>query len=210
MAQRCFHHRATTCNRCCLRSEDYALYAQRVSESLVAVAPVNQPTSITHYYLADSETGGTRRTVPAQRKNFEVLRNSIVADGVTLERVGVSLYDSGFYACTGLLRFDGGPDGALLGANVVLRVRAYSGAPQHPGTLTNMRLLWETERPMWVPRGEAKSISLLPVPLPSRANGAVTRVGLTDSWPHPVTQMIIQHFDETTHLEIVLERCKDR
>ena len=209
-AQRCFRHRATTCNRCCLPSRDYALYAQRVSASAVAIASVDQPSAITHHYLAHAEAGTERRALSVLRKDYSVLQNSIVADDVTLERIGVSLYGTGLYACTGLLRFDGGPDGSLLGANVVVRVRAYSGAPQHPGALTNMRLLWETERPMWVHRGEAKSVSLLPEPLPTRGNGAEVRVRVAESGPHPLTEMICQHFDETTHLEIVLERCKDR
>ncbi len=208
VAQRCLPHRARTYNRCCLPSRDYALYAQRVSESVVAVASAEQPTPITHY-LVKTDEEGTRQAVPVLRKDFGVLRNSIIADDVALERMGLSLYNTGQYACNGVLRFDGGPDGSLLGANVVVRVRAYSGTPQHRGGLTNMRLVWETERPVWVRRGEAKSISLLPEPFPPRSSAAV-RVRLTDSWPGPPTDLIHQHFEQITHLEVVLERCKDR
>ena len=208
-----FHSRGTTCNRHCLPAYSYAQYAERSSASVVAVAPVGSPTAVTHY-LPNARKGGTRETVPVLRKDFPVLRNSIVAGDVALERMGFSLYSTGQYACTGLLRFDGGPDAALLGANVVVRVRAYSGAPQHPGELTNMRLLWETELPTWVHRGEAKSLSLLPgPPRPACPPARLVKTPATHSWDWPQeapSSLIHQHFDEITHLEIVLEHCTDR
>jgi hypothetical protein len=209
-ASKCFYSRATTCNRRCVPARPYALYSERSTASVVAVASVDQPTPITQY-LPGTQDGQDRKAVSVLRKDFTVLDNSIVADGVALERMGFSLYSTGQYACTGMLRFDGGPDGSLLGANVVLRVRAYSGVAQHPGGLTNMRLLWETELPTWVHRGEAKSISLLPgPPQPACPPARLVHVGVTHSWPQPPSTLIEQHFDETTHLEIVLEHCKDR
>lgn len=210
VAHRHFHSRGTTCNRRCLPAYSYALYAERSSASVVAVAPAGSPTPVTHY-LPNARKVGGREAVAVLRKDFPVLRNSIVAGGVALQRMGFSLYNTGQYACTGLLRFDGGPDAVLLGANVVVRVRAYSGAPQHPGELNNMRLLWETELPTWVHRGEAKSLSLLPgPPQPACPPARLVHARLTDSWPQPPTNLIYQHFDEITHLEIVLEHCKDR
>ena len=213
VASKHFFNRATTCARHRLPAYDYALHAERVSASIVAVAPAGPPTSIKHY-RPDTSKGGARQAADVLRKNFPVLRNSIAANGVALERIGLSLYNTGQYACTGVLRFDGGPDAALLGANVVIRVRAYSGVPQHPGGLTNMRLLWETELPAWVHRGEAKALSLLPGPPPPPCPPASRiHAPAAHSWDWPQkapSNLICQHFDEITHLEIVLEHCKDR
>jgi hypothetical protein len=210
LASRFYHHRATRYSGCCLRAYPYAVDAGRSSARLVAVAPPGPPSGITHY-LPSRDASGKRQAVSVQRKDFPVKENSVTADGVTLARVGLSLYDTGQYACTGLLQFDGGPDGSLLGANVVVRVRAYAGAPQHPGGLTNMRLLWETEQPIWVHRGEAKTISLLPEPpQPPFEPAQPVRVRLADTWPRPPSGLVYQHFDEITNLEIVLEHCKDR
>jgi len=213
VASKHFFNRATTCTRHRLPAYDYALHAERVSARVVAIAPAGPPTSIKHY-KPDPSRGGAWWAVDVLRRDFPVLRNSIVANGVELERIGLSLYNTGQYACTGVLRFDGGPDAALLGANVVIRVRAYSGVPQHPGGLTNMRLLWETERPAWVHRGEAKSVSLLPGrPRPPCPPESRVRAPATDSWNWPreaPSKLIYQHFNEITHLEIVLEHGKDR
>ena len=63
-AQRCLPHRATTCNRCCLPSYDYALHAERVSASLVAVASVDKPIAITQY-VVDTKDEGVRQPVLA-------------------------------------------------------------------------------------------------------------------------------------------------
>lgn len=207
---KCYHHRATTCNRYSLPAYPYEQYKERLSSSVVAIASVEQPSPITSYVLR-TEAERTRQAIGVRRKDFPLLRNSVSAGGVTLERMGFSLYDTGQHVCTGLLRFDGGPDGSLLGANVVVRVRAYSGAPQHPGGLTNMRLLWETERAFWLNRGQAVTVSLLPnPPRVQPAFATPVRVHLEHSWPYPPSDLIYQHFGETTHLEVELEYRKDR
>jgi len=177
---------------------------------VVAIASADQPSPIADY-IPSAEPKGTRQVVWVRRKDFPLLRNSISASGVTLERMGVSLYETGQHVCTGLLRFDAGPDGSLLGANVVVHVRAYSGVPRHPGRLTNMRLLWETERAFWLNRGQAVTVSLLPnPPRVQSAFATPVRVHLGHSWPHPPSHLIYQNFDETTHLEVELEYRRNR
>lgn len=207
---KCYYHRATTCSRCCLPAYPYAQYREHASTSVVAIASAGQPSPVANY-IPSAEPKGTRQTVWLRRKDFPVLRNSISTGGVTLERIGLSLYDRGQYACTGLLRFDGGPDGSLLGANVVVHVRAYSGTPGHPGGLTNMRLLWETERAFWLNRGQAVTVSLLPDPPRLQpAFATPVRAHLEHSLPFPPSHLIYQHFGETTHLEVELEYRKNR
>jgi hypothetical protein len=204
-------HRATRCNLLCLPAYPYSQHAGCASASVVAIASADQPTTITNY-LPSAEPGETRRAVSVLRRVFPVTTNSVTVDGVTLERMGLAFYSTGQYACTGLLRFDGGPDGSLLGANVVVRVRAYSGVPQHPGGLTGMRLLWESERPIWVSRGQSVATSLLPDPPQQRKQAFASPVGvhLEDMCPCAPSDIIYQHFDEITHLEVVLERYRDR
>jgi hypothetical protein len=202
-----YYHTGKRCNNGCVRAYNYQTHAEATSASIVAIAPVEQPKNV-HTGAAPADPPDPRERL---RKAFYVDKPSITADHVELSRMALAFYNDGGYVGSGLLGFDGGPDGVLQGANAVIRVRAYAGAPQHPGKLDHMQLLWETEHPCWIGRKQSRAISLFPrfcflkgCP-PERVNVTVREAGYDT-----LSDVIRRHFEEITHLEIVLERLKDR
>jgi hypothetical protein len=217
-----FIHRGRRCNKGLIEPHSYKMYDTMQSASIIAIASADQPESISQF-ARSVKSPGNRETVEIERKLFPVNVNSITAGGVTLERMGLTLYADGRYICTGLLSFDGGPQAALLGANVAVRIRAYSGTPLQEGNALNMRMLWETRRKAFVRRDEPLACSLLPdfdlqpllgscegekfAPIPNKQPITVTS---KYDWPDHPSDLILLHFEETTHLEIILERYTDR
>lgn len=206
-----FHHgkRSTACG---VRDYEYDFSAGGVTTRAIAIAPVDQPQHVA--------TGAAPDPLAAPgetlRKAFFVDRTSFEADHVLLSRVSLAIYNDGRYVGTGILSFDGGPDGAFHGANVLIRVRAYAGTPQAPvsspsGDLDHMRLLWHTRQLVWIGRQQTKAISLFPEPPrthPIPLEQATPTV-LNGSSQTP-SSLICEHFHEITHFEIIVERQKDR
>lgn len=123
-----FFHHGKRSNACGVRDYEYDFTAGGVTTRAIAIAPVDQPQHVA--------TGAAPDPLAAPgetlRKAFFVDRTSFEADHVLLSRVSLAIYNDGRYVGTGILSFDGGPDGAFHGANVLIRVRAYAGTPQAP------------------------------------------------------------------------------
>jgi len=202
-----YRHRGRRPSACCIPSYNYDMHPDPTIATVVAIAPVGQPQTIE----PDASSTRSARTPGNLRKAFFVDRASIATENVTLSRIASAFYDDGRYNVSGLVSFDGGPDGALEGANVRISIRAYSGTAQHAGRLDNMRLLWVTQQSLWIGRGQSRTISLLPAP---RCTKTDTHEGIQsavhNTSPAPPSKLIREHFEETTHLEIVLEHLKDR
>ena len=201
--------RATRCNQCGLQDYRYGHDAAVAADSLIAIAPADQPESIIQVSSVDKT--GKRQKQTILRKVFPTPVNSLLANDVTLNRIALVIYSSGKAACTGKLTFDGGPQGALLGANIIVRVRAYSSTPQNPSGLENARLLWETATPLWISRNQSKATSLLPTCCKLSKNRPVSITSaISGSSRRDMESRIRLHFEETTHLEIVLEHYEDK
>lgn len=130
----------------------------------------------------------------ARRKPFHFTTGSLSANNVTLEQVGLSIYDTGNIAASGRISHDGGPNGSVAGANVTLRLRAYAApvAGTADGRLPlNSPLVWESSCTLWVSRNQPRVVSLTP---PGQ-----------NYWP-----ILRRQFDEITHLEVELEAQQDR
>jgi hypothetical protein len=207
LGDKLFWHHAKRSNACYVRDYEYDFFAGAVTTRAIAIAPVDQPQRIATGAAPDP------LGVPGEklRKAFFVDRTSFEADHVTLSRVSLAIYNDGRYAGTGILSFDGGPDGAFHGANVLIRVRAYAGSPQAPGGLDHMRLLWHTRQLVWIGRQQTKAISLFPEPPrahPIQLEQATPTV--LDSLSQAPSFQIREHFHELTHFEIIVERQQDR
>jgi hypothetical protein len=200
-------HRGKRCDREAVRAYHYQLHDDSTSVSIVAIAPADQPESV--------RTGAAPSRPPESaellRKSFYVDRKSISADHVQLSRIAFAIYSDGRYRGSGMLRHDGGPHAQVQGANVTVRVRAYAGTPQHRGDLHGMRLVWETAERYWVRRSQSRAVSLVPKPEPSFWETQKGNEPCNTEQPAIfLSQLVEESFDEITHLEVVLERLKDR
>ena len=196
-----------------LRAYDYRHDLQRFRASALAIA---DPVVIEEWreeYVVDAgyQYGAQRSEVPTfgslmpdgkkealvrtvSRKPFHFTTASLVANDVTLQQVGLSIYETGTIAATGRISHDGGPDGSLAGANVTLIVRAY--ASPTPGNFANQLplnspVIWQSNQRLWVSRNQPRVIPL---------------VGSSNSYAREFRQ----NFHQITHLEVELEAERDR
>ena len=129
----------------------------------------------------------------SRRKPFHVHARSVIAAAASLDQIGLSLYDTGRLDSSGRLAHAGGPDGSLLGNNVLIRLRAYA-APTVPTPEVlplDSPLVWQSEYKLWVARNQ-------PVVVP-----------LTKFRQHD-EQELRRYFDEITHFEVELVTLQDR
>ncbi len=220
-------------NCLCIPTVDGARYETLKLESsveIVAIAPKDQTVErnpgAESGSANGSASGGENTNQATGSRSFYPQRRSVETGGLTLDRVGITLFESGGYVCTGRLAFDGGPDAARKGAHAVVRVRGYAGTPQHRGQLDGMRLLFETSKRFFVRTGESRTASLIPaVSSPSHqrelgnwkpsadlhlagSSTAPARVPEKTCDNNDLNVLIGNEFPHFTHIEIVLEYRK--
>ena len=197
----CNRHRVVT--RCGLPQYSYGHDDERLTDSTIAVASVDQPTEAKPGAVDGKDAILCKRFVPVPE------HASLKIEHLGLSQISLEVRSSGQLACTGLISHDGGPSGELLGANVAVRVRAYAGTPQHPNVDHDAVMLWETTRLLWVPRKHPQVVSLLPAIPPLRyPNG--DQVRFTTHTQYPLAHLAKSHFHDVTHLQVELEYRKDR
>ncbi len=201
-----FMQHGRRCNKRAIEAHGYRTYDKVQTAHEIAIASMDQSVEVKQY-VPRAGYPGEQTEISVERKLFPLNVESITAGGLSLARVGLTIYRDGRYACTGVLSFDGGVERSLHGANAAVLVRAYSATPQEEGDLLNGRLLWETRREFFVRRDEDSACSLLPDARPRKA-GIV--VPVRNDGTAPPSDLIVRHFGETTHLEVVLERYTDR
>lgn len=174
-----FFHHGKRSNACGVRDYEYDFTAGGVTTRAIAIAPVDQPQHVA--------TGAAPDPLAAPgeslRKAFFVDRTSFEADHVLLSRVSLAIYNDGRYVGTGLLSFDGGPDGAFHGANVLIRVRAYAGTPQAPVSSLKKGTGTTTDN------GQGRSV-VEPVPFFRMRTGVTTDNGLLPGQVPPVVEPV--------------------
>lgn len=193
-----FFHRARRHSQNCLPSYPFSPEKNVSSVAFIAVAPDDQPERISQFR---SDPNLTRAVL---RKSFFGETNSISTNGVTLNRIGLAVYSDGSAVCTGSLYFDGGPQESLSGANVMVRVRAYAGAPQDSRNLESAQMLWQTAKSMWITKKTPVTTSLFPKPKKTR-NFPAAMKAKDSAKAKTRTSVNAQRFDEITHMEVVLE-----
>lgn len=124
-----------------------------------------------------------------RRKSFAPKQPDITAEYVTLDRIGLAIYETGHVAFTGLISHSGGPDGLVRGSDVTLRVRGYGVNRLTSTTTPNGPLHFEMRRTCRVLRGDSAAISLVPV---------------------ECCETVRARYDEITHLEVILESRHSR
>ncbi len=197
-----------TCSRACLPKHAYGHDDRSVAGSILAVAPVGQPTQTNQFFPA-ADADGKLKARAIRRKIFTPAVASLTVDHVKLQRISLALYDDGQLDCTGGLSHDGGPNGALLGNRVTIRVRAYAGVPQHPNVDNAAPLMWETTRELWSSRRRPVAISLVPGIASARLPHG-EQIEFFTRGNSSLADAVRRHFDEITHLEVELEYRKDR
>jgi len=193
-------HWQHTRTRCCIPGYRYTHDDREVSNRVIAIAdPVRE---VTWHYPNRNRT--------LRQKMFHFPVRSLAADQVRLENVGLTLYSDGRMSATGRVVHDGGPQGALLGNFVIIRLQAYAGLPGRQGELADAAVVWQTEKRVWVTRDRPKIISLADsenllepqVSSGPRQNEHHRRITV---WPR-----LAEQFDEVTHLELELAYLGDR
>jgi hypothetical protein len=184
-----------------LRHYNYEFDAEYAETAIIAIASADQPTTTQQ----SNQPVAAAESEIRIRKNFYVNREEIEVDDVHLSRLGLALYKDGACLLTGMLKFDGGTESSLLGANVDLKVRFYLGNPQHPGSLDNMPLLCESTGKIWVPSKQARAPSLLPFSENCGACGCEGR-----ACEISFKEKIKLYFEEITHIEVILRHQQDR
>lgn len=134
-----------------------------------------------------------RRTVTRSPQVTSVRRKRFIirpleTGPVRLQQIGISLYETGRFVLSGRLNHDGGPNGALWGNRVTVRVRALAGPEGENVPADKAPAVWETSRSLWLSRG-------VPEPFSLRIRG---------------TAALARHFDEITHIEIYLQHRRNR
>ena len=197
-----FHHRTTSYSRCYIpyyKNARYLPFTAGGRDSLVASSTLDQP----RVFLQNPARNGAEAEGRQERiyfKTFSSLRNSLTADGVTLDRIGLQITDEGQALCTGRVSYNGGDNGNLLGAHVTISVQVYSASSSSEESLNTARLIWAQKQKFWVRRNEVSAISLIP-----HKGQVKQRPALKEN---PGNEMIEKHFSGITHLEVVLETRK--
>lgn len=124
-----------------------------------------------------------------RRKSFAPTQPSIVSEEVTLDRIGLAIYETGHVAFTGLISHSGGIDGLVRGSDVVLKVRGYGRNRLGAAVPPDGPLHFEMRRNCRVSKGDSETISLVPV---------------------ECCETIRARYDEITHLEVILETSRSR
>ena len=124
-----------------------------------------------------------------RRKSFAPKQPAITAENVTLDRIGLAIYETGHVAFTGLISHSGGADGLVRGSDVTLRVRGYGLNRLTSTTIPNGPLHFEMRRTCRVSKGDSAAISLVPV---------------------ECCETVRARYDEITHLEVILESRHSR
>ena len=181
-AGKLYWHRQCTPTKCCLPDRDYGK----------SVWPFSTPHSFgaTEIAVANAAVGvGDLRHLPFHFRDLV-----LTADHLTLDQVGLAIYETrGRLLATGRITHNGG-DGGLIGSNVTIRIRAYVASSADPNQIPpDAVVVWKSERKVWISRNRPQHISLVPTGL---------------HFPQP--EELNRHFNQITHLEVELEYEKDR
>ncbi len=162
----------------------YGLDTPRTSVSAVSFYPPVQ--NVASLLVAP----GNART-PVNFKRFHLQSPRLVTGSLSLEQIGVIVYETGQIAASGRIQSSGGPTGASKGDRAVVEIRAYNADLQNVLS-SDATLLWSARREIWIPTGAPETISFLPPSLPggSAALGSL--------------------FDQITHFEVNLQAVAAR
>ena len=192
-----FHHqRAITCH--CIDARHYRSGGSvAASDRVILIARPLPPRTVALYPVRD-------RPAAVAVKQFDAVPiTSLRAGPVTLGSVSAAVYANGEIFCTGIARHDGGPQRALHGGNVAVRVRLLMGTAESPHPPETARVLLEADRHYWVSRERSQTVAPL-------ATSAKRGVGQPLLSPRAQADLIARHFDEITHIEITLDYFQDR
>lgn len=144
--------------------------------------------------------------IEQRRKRFASSKRSVLRAGeVSLSRVDAAIYSLGQVEVTGRLSFSGKMR-SVPSTTAVVRIRAYAGLVDQPSAVTQLRLVWETNRRFFLRRGRPLTISLIS----AQPQSALSKTGVIVAKPsNKLEQSVIRHFDEITHFEVVLEQIRD-
>jgi hypothetical protein len=179
--------------KCCIRPYRYGHDSLRSRDTVVAIA---DPTRDIIWLNEGTQTvEGVNREVLVEKtvrqKPFHFPALSLTAGPITLDRVGLRIYNTGDIEATGRISHDGGPDGGLLGGNGTIRLHAYTGRPGNRAEPADSPVVWGSECHFWVSANRPSVIHLTPVECPD-------------------TSVIRRQFNQITHLEVELEYQGDR
>ena len=136
-----------------------------------------------------SQPGNVVAPAMFRRKSFSLKPPGIQADNVTLDRIGLAIYETGHVAFTGRISDNGGPDGLTHGSDITIRVRGYGTNRVNSVIPPNGPLHFEMSSNCRVLKGRSDAIALVPL---------------------RCSETVREHYDEITHLEVVLESRRSK
>lgn len=193
-----FHNRHRECTKCGIKGGYH--YGADADRHIVSMFARSRPADLrtVTWALPQPWVVGAPPPFPGtypqtlRSKSFHLPLPGMAIDGIRLEQVGLTLYESGRLDATGVLIHSGGPDAAIQGNWVTLRLRAYAAEAVEAANPLDAPASWECEQRFWLPRGP-KTVPLIAAE--DRA-AAMEVLGL--------------QFDKLNYIQVELEYTNDR
>jgi hypothetical protein len=182
------HHRRVACSRCGIPNYRYGHDTESQRASFVAIG--DSSTTVQQQRWHPTAAGTSAETVSVRKRTFVIPVRELQADSVTLDSIGLFMYDDGTIHATGRLSHAGGPTGELLTRGVVIRLHAIAWLPGHEGQPSSAPVVWTAETHARVPRNAPEQLRLV------ASDRSVAE--------------LFRHFDAITHFEVELECLRDR
>ncbi|MCS7466836.1 hypothetical protein NZK35_09290 [Stieleria sp. ICT_E10.1] len=219
-AEHLFWGRARTCNRGSIRPYNYVEDQTRRSISIDLVDTVGVPRTLEAG--SDADIGNVAGDQATRARAYHPDQRRFEIDGLRVEDIAVELQDSGSLATSCRLTFSGGPERALDGTNVTLRLRALQGGRSGRASSALSPAIWESTYELWVPTNSVKSVPIVRARPTNRAHSrtmvyAPRQVSKTLGPDHPgidlrlgTDPLLKEQFDEIRVFQLIVERHRDQ
>lgn len=137
-------------------ARNHAIDCRLKAAEPVQILPVHvyRPAPVTTEFVRTSVSSKTFRIGTAVR----------LANGVIFDQPVLTVYETGVASVNGLVLHDGGPNQALLGSQVTIRVRALGDSGGRELAPAYGPLFWETSKTLRIARGKSERLKLTSEP----------------------------------------------
>jgi hypothetical protein len=132
----------------------------RAIDCRIAASERNLPVATEVYRTAPAPaaTEFVRRGVKS--KTFRIGIAVRLANGVIFDQAVLTIYETGLASVNGLVLHDGGPNQALLGSEVTIRIRALGDSKRAELAPADGPVFWETSKTLRIARGKTERLKL--------------------------------------------------
>lgn len=153
----------------------------RLIDCRIAAAELGTTATSPYCRTASAPTEFVR--VQVKSRTFRIGTAIRLPNGVIFDEAVLTVYETGVASVNGLFLHDGGPNQALLGSEVTVRIRALGDSQRVEVAPADGPLFWEVSKKLRIARGKTERLMLTSEP----------------------SDEIRQHFSEIQRLEINLE-----